>query len=496
MWKKTLIIVGVIGLLIGLLFIVGAIQKSASRKALATYKADLQAQGEALTWQDLGYPPAGETNTSMAAFVSAVTKLGQSRPRPHELELMSFIGPGIVQAGWSTPHPAVSASRTGTTNSATWEEFTADMNAASNALAAIRTFLQNPPTYFPRNLTNPAATIPRNPFAEKRTAAQWLSADSLAALHQDELERSHADLHALAQMVQLHRDDISLVNAMIRVAITGLGLSATWEALQTDGWDENTLAQLQRDWEAIDLIDVLEKAMVGERVMVLQFFENPELGQALLAGTAGGPGVGRSSGLSQLRDDLINSASATYWRGHAEEDQLFYLQIKQQDLQLLRQLKTNAPSISITKAMQVHNDEWQSEFDGLLAGYRHLLSSVAIPNYSRALETTVRNETQRRMTVTAIALKRYKLKHGKFPDALTELVPVFVSSMPIDAMSGQPFGYCLNTNGTFTLYSVGEDGIDDGGDYMPPFASKQFDLWSGKDAVWPRSVVLESTSEE
>ena len=47
--------------------------------------------------------------------------------------------------------------------------------------------------------------------------------------------------------------------------------------------------------------------------------------------------------------------------------------------------------------------------------------------------------------------------------------------------------YRLKPDGTFLLYSVGEDARDDGGDPTPPSAGK-FDLWEGRDAVWPSSA--------
>jgi hypothetical protein len=52
-------------------------------------------------------------------------------------------------------------------------------------------------------------------------------------------------------------------------------------------------------------------------------------------------------------------------------------------------------------------------------------------------------------------------------------------------MSAKPLCYRLNADGTFTLYSVGEDGHDEGGDVTSGSTTNKFDLWSGRDAVWP-----------
>ena len=74
------------------------------------------------------------------------------------------------------------------------------------------------------------------------------------------------------------------------------------------------------------------------------------------------------------------------------------------------------------------------------------------------------------------------------------MTPEFLLAVPIDPMSGKPLGYRLKQDRTFVLYSTGEDGKDDGGDATPTVAGK-FELWSGKDAVWPTAVAGEESAE-
>jgi hypothetical protein len=98
----------------------------------------------------------------------------------------------------------------------------------------------------------------------------------------------------------------------------------------------------------------------------------------------------------------------------------------------------------------------------------------------------MRGDTERSIVICAIALKRYLLRHRKFPSSLELLVPEFVSSVPVDYMDGGPLKYRLNSDGSFTLYSVGDDGKDDGGDAeLSPGKSSTRNLWDRKDFVWP-----------
>ena len=90
------------------------------------------------------------------------------------------------------------------------------------------------------------------------------------------------------------------------------------------------------------------------------------------------------------------------------------------------------------------------------------------------------------MTIVAIALKRYERAHGGWPDSLVELTPTFLTDVPRDLMDGQPLRYRRNEDRTFTLYSVGQNCVDDGGsverdrDHLPNGM-----MWMTCDAVWP-----------
>jgi hypothetical protein len=107
----------------------------------------------------------------------------------------------------------------------------------------------------------------------------------------------------------------------------------------------------------------------------------------------------------------------------------------------------------------------------------------------------MRAETAKQMTETAIALKRYQLKYGKYPMDLDSLVPEFVSAVPLDPVDGQPLRYRLNSDGTFLLYSVGDNGKDDGGDPSlgKGVTSSSF-YWQNPHAldwVWPQPATAE-----
>lgn len=166
-----------------------------------------------------------------------------------------------------------------------------------------------------------------------------------------------------------------------------------------------------------------------------------------------------------------------------DADEFLYLQCMQDSLRPVRMLKAHRPwaeaKPEVAKVITRLN-----RFGSSPVGYRYFVSMMAIPNFTRASEVAVRRESERQLTLAAIALQRYQLRHGKWPSSLEALVPEFLAAVPYDYMSAGPLRYRLKDDGSYVLYSVGEDGKDDGGDPTPTSGASP-GLWEGQDAVWP-----------
>ena len=67
-----------------------------------------------------------------------------------------------------------------------------------------------------------------------------------------------------------------------------------------------------------------------------------------------------------------------------------------------------------------------------------------------------------RVARTALAVARFRLAHGGLPDALAELTPTLLEEVPDDPFDNKPLRYKKLPVG-FIVYSVGRDGVDDGG---------------------------------
>jgi len=108
-----------------------------------------------------------------------------------------------------------------------------------------------------------------------------------------------------------------------------------------------------------------------------------------------------------------------------------------------------------------------------------------IPVKERAVLKAMRAQTEEGIVRTAIALERYRLAHHPYPVTLRDLVPALLHEVPIDCMDGHDLRYRLNPDGSYLLYSVGNDGVDNGGD-PTPVAGRNLGFLNGQDWVWPR----------
>ncbi len=102
-----------------------------------------------------------------------------------------------------------------------------------------------------------------------------------------------------------------------------------------------------------------------------------------------------------------------------------------------------------------------------------------------------------RAGAVALALRLYALDHGdRLPDKLNELVPGYLPQLPKDpfAADGRPFAY--RRTPIPAVYSVNENGTDDGMDDKPLRPTQNYDRWVCRDAVFYLQPVADPPDED
>jgi hypothetical protein len=473
------------------------------RHELRKYCAPLIARGEFLsTTQAWPKPLTGDPRLA-AAFLSAANNLIRGPVlSTNQVPLTRAVHHGRAMAGSLRPHIHNSLSST-TTN--TWADLADELAANAQALETIRKCTRAPGLDFNLDYRS-FSGLNYQHLAKLKATAQTLWMAVALALHNKDLESARTNLVTLLALGRIAHQDRLLIAELVQIAITQIAAGATWEALQTPGWTDAQLKHLQETWGRVEFLGPVRNTLMMERAMSSQTMEDYRLSpqkfaaaldpmSAIVGTTGGGPsGASLAEVLEQVPEAIKAKAAHTLWRYFwSYEDELRCLEIfavhlealnptnrawKTAELEIDRRLNAVGIKTSSTDA---------EEFDFLTPKVGHVRTffsdaMLQTKNYVRKAYTA---ETVRELVTTAIAIKRFQLNHDGLPTSLARLVPDFLPSEPVDYMDGQPLRYRLEPDLTFTLYSIGPDGIDGGGKAPAATPDRPPGWMQSPDWVWP-----------
>lgn len=451
------------------------------KSSVEQWKDELRAKGEKFTIAELlaGRTPA-KTNR-----VEELIRLGKilAMPNPTLLSVSHFryLSNGVADAAWMLPKlalPPVTVPRGAPAPALPleWEDLAGELAGREALLAEVHALLAVPDRDTGWNYDHRSA-MPRC-YAEKRNLAHWLALANTHALHDRQPAQAVPHLLAMLQLAAWHDEDFSIIGQLVRASVGSMALHSTWATTQAPGVTEVQLAEVQARWERLLVMPGFARALEFERAGIDSIILRARAGEESLAGIFGG--------YSGSGGRFANTAVTIAWRAFAAEgDELFYLQAMQGQIDIARK----EARLRSTVATQPERAAFAAKIAPLATGsnYRLPLSRMALPSFANTSKNLLRYETRRELTIAALAIERHRRKHGRPPAKLADLVPGFVSAVPVDWMDGNPLRYRLNPDGTFTLWSIGEDLKDDGGDGSDAApATRMTDIWERKDALWPR----------
>ena len=92
----------------------------------------------------------------------------------------------------------------------------------------------------------------------------------------------------------------------------------------------------------------------------------------------------------------------------------------------------------------------------------NVLAGLMLPALSAVIRVETRGIATHRITLTAIAITRYKLHHNRYPDNLSAIKGIYLDELPSDPFTGRPLKYQQQPQG-FAVYSFGHNMTDDQG---------------------------------
>jgi hypothetical protein len=473
--RSKILLVLVLLLVLGFIFI---LPHGRYRHAVEAYKKELLARGEKLTIAELAPPPS--TNPSNGAKVFMQFMKDYKAPTNDYPYMMRMVAPGLAQI----VH----------TNLALADMFNYAQNLSN--VAKLREILTAPVLDFDLDYSQ-GFDLPLAHLVKLKQAEQLTACAAMQAYYAKNFPEARADLLTAVDLVRVYTNDPLMISGLVRIAMTRIALNATSEGLQSDEWTDPQLAELQDKWQGMNLFENSPTVMAFERACgiaeIAKLREAPNADSRFSANASFAPsGTSADNG---ILDNLTHQFGSLYyhlrfsiWKSSwSYDEELCLLQVEQALIETARNANTTGAFAPAFKKF----DQQASNIDQLHpdATNHFLFGELNDQVFVHYLQKLAQAETARRLTVTAIALKRYHFQHGTYPAALNDLVPAFLPAVPSDFMDGKPLRYRLRPDGDFLLYSVGEDGQDDGGDPTPvvqPAYSTSFNWLTGRDIVWPR----------
>ena len=464
--------------------------------SVAAYKKMLRARGEKLQFAELMSSPVPPQSNSVDAVEYAFQLLASSSG--HIPEAMKMVAPGKAMVGWAQPE----ARGYDFTNS--WKDFAAEISTDQPAIELLHQVLDRPSLDFQLDYTKGMHLLLPH-LAPMKRAAQTLDATAMCELHFGDTGAATTNILTLVGIVQKDTTDKLLISHLVHIAIAAIAVSPTWELLQHTNATDAQLAALQKGWEQLDFLGDAENAFVTERIWAINAIEELRASHEDLQNVLG-PGLSTvmsgasssSTGWEALTEKPRNLIGEFMWRSSwSYSDELRALKGDTVIIDALRMMQTNR-----NQFYRADSDAMQAKLMviGITNSGAAFFRALNIPDFSEifgdlsmsiVVSKVLRVEAARRVVVAAIALKRFQLRNGHWPQTLDELVPDFLASVPVDPYDGKPLRYHPNADGTFLLYCVGEDGVDDGGDpTLPPgIRSTATPYWQdvhARDWVWPQ----------
>lgn len=118
-----------------------------------------------------------------------------------------------------------------------------------------------------------------------------------------------------------------------------------------------------------------------------------------------------------------------------------------------------------------------------------MLVAYLFPAIESVFNAEQRATTRSQLTRLAIALAVYRAEQGEYPDTLEALVPGVLAVLPTDLFQIKPYVYRRTEDG-YLLYSVGQNGADDGG------SNEGNNSWSSDPVLEGRAVDEEAADAE
>jgi len=283
-------------------------------------------------------------------------------------------------------------------------------------------------------------------LAALKKCSQVLSLRACAELQNGQSKKALDDVKLSLRLMDSIRNEPFLISHLVRFAIFQINLRTIYEGLAEHQWLDSQLIELESELEKQDFLTDWLASMRGERAWDVATIDWL-----------------RHSGKNI--STVFYGSNLDFWfvlltcgpSGWLEQNKVRICSFYPNFFAVVDLKKKTVSPANVRQADEVLELERSH-----LTPYNYL-ENIFLPALGACAKKAAYTQAAADMARTALALERYRLAHGNFPDSLTALVPQFLAQIPHDVIGGQPLKYRRTDDGRFVLYSIGWNETDDGG---------------------------------
>lgn len=415
-FHPAVIVLGAVVALLILFMLALALGWLAAQQRVRTELARIREAGEPVSAEDLEVfyprPPAGRDTTQL--WLDAIAVLDTPEFNAYAKDL-PIIGTAEQLPSLDEPWPHQAAAEA---LLAKYHEPLEKMHRAAELGGAARYS-----TDFSRGI---ASLLPH--LNKLRIAARLLVLEAEVEARRQDATAAAKAIEAILAAEHSLRNEPILISQLIRLNLDNMARDELEHLVPGAGFSDNDLSDIAHQLDASDYSASFQRCALGERALGLQTFEDA-----------------KSAGI----DVPLLSFHAS--------DELVYLQFMRK---LVASSTLQGPVLyDAATAWEREVKQFAGEFG---AGLRCPISVQILPTFSSTVAGIDRGTAYRDVMRVALAIERYRLRHGDPPKALAALVPAFLSGVPLDPFDGKPLHYRVD-DAEYRAYSIGSNRVDDGG---------------------------------
>jgi hypothetical protein len=325
----------------------------------------------------------------------------------------------------------------------------ADFLAAhEQSLKLLRRAVRMPGCEFERDWSQ-GLSMPLWDLGKMRNAARILSIDARREAALGHLKAAFEDAGAIFGVARHVRRDPILISALVAQAVDGMGLALLGDLFERTRPSLDDLRGVELD-DAVSYNRLLLRSMQMEEAMGIASFASISQGDTLKM-------------MQMIGDGDSSPETGPALRGLFSPLARLFLLLD--DLESYRSTMREARMVATNPYAQ-SNAMWKNIFPSGdfkdLAG-QGLVTRALTSVFPRMHGSFATADARYRVARTVLAMARYRAEHGRLPAKLEELSPAYLAAVPADPFDGKPLRLVTDARGV-TVYSIGLDAKDDGGD--------------------------------